>query len=160
MATTATISIGSDIYSGFSGISKTMTLTKAGALTDIEETTGFSRRKLTGTTAVDLVIMADASLIQETVDHAANHATKAAHKVYIRNIGDGRGNIDKSIHVAVGLGTVGDAGTTADYQEIAKLYGGDWMLIPLTGIDATGDIQVTAETDDAVVLEYVMFYEV
>ena len=160
MATTATISISSDIYSGFSGVSKTMTMTKAGALTDIEETTGFSRRKLTSTTAVDLIIMADASLIQETVDHASNHATTAAHKVYIRNIGDGKGNIDKSIAVAVGLGTVADAGTTANYQEIAKLYGGDWMLIPLTGIDATGDIQVTPATDDTVVLEYVMFYEV
>ena len=164
MATTATISISSDIYSGFSGVSKTMTLTKAKALTNIEETTGFSRRKLTSDSAVDLIIMADASLIQETRDHAADHTsgsgTTAAHKVYIRNIGDGKGNIDKSVAVAVGLGTVGSAGTTAAYQEIAKLYGGDWMLIPLTGIDATGDIQVTPATDDAVVLEYVMFYEV
>ena len=160
MATTATISIASDIYSGFSGISQTMDLTKAGTVNDIEETTGFSRRKLTSTTAVDLVIMADASLIQETKDHASNHATTAAHKIYIRNIGDGKGNIDKSTYVAVGLGTVGSAGTTADYQEIAKLYGGDWMLIPLTGIDTTGDVQVAAEKDDTVVLEYVMFYEV
>jgi len=159
MATTATISISSDIYPAFSGISKSMTFTKAGTSNDIEETTGFSRRKLTSTTAEDLIIMADASLIQETKDHAANHATTAAHKVYIRNIGDGKGSIDKSQAVTVGLGTVGSAGTTADYQEIAKLYGGDWMLIPLTGIDATGDIQVTAPTDDTVVLEYVMFYE-
>ena len=160
MATTATINISSDIYYGFSGVSKSMTLTKAGALTDIEETTGFSRRKLTSDGAVDLIIMADASLIQETKDHAANHATTAAHKLYIRNIGDGKGNIDKSVAVAVGLGTVGSAGTTADYQEIANLYGGDWMLIPLTGIDITGDVQVKPATDDTVVLEYVMFYEV
>ena len=160
MATTATLTIASDIYSGFSGISKTMTLTKAGTLNDIEETTGFSRRKLTSTTAVDLVVMADASLIQETVDHAADQSTKAAHKVYIKNIGDGKGTISKSNFVAVGLGTVASAGTTAAYQEISKLYGGDWMMIPLTGIDATSDIVVTAETNDTVVLEYVMFYEV
>jgi hypothetical protein len=160
MATTATINISSDIYSGFSGVSKSMTLTKAGALTDIEETTGFSRRKLTSDSAVDLIIMADASLIQETRDHASGHATTAAHKLYIRNIGDGKGNIDKSVAVAVGLGTVGSAGTTASYQEIANLYGGDWMLIPLTGIDTTGDVQVKPATDDAVVLEYVMFYEI
>ena len=148
MATTATVSISSDIYSGFSGVSKTMTLTKAGALTDIEETTGFSRRKLTSTTATDLVIMADASLIQETQD-------SAAHKIYIRNIGNGKGVIDKSVYVSISLGTAG--GTT---QEISKLYGGDWLMIPLTGIDATGDVYATAEKDDAVVLEYVMFYEV
>ena len=148
MATTATITIASDIYSGFSGISKTMTLTKAGALTDIEETTGFSRRKLSSTTATDLIIMADASLIQETSDSAAA-------KCYIKNIGDGKGNIDKSTYVSISLGTAG--GTT---QEISKLYGGDWMLIPLTTIDATGDIYATAENNDAVVLEYVMFYEV
>ena len=148
MATTATVTIASDIYSGFSGISKTMTLTKAGTVNDIEETTGFSRRRLAATDAVDLIIMADASLILETSD------SKAA-KVYIKNIGDGKGNIDKSVHVAVSLGTAG--GTT---QEISKLYGGDWMMIPLTGIDATGDVMVTPETIDPVVLEYVMFFEV
>ena len=147
MATTATVSISSDIYSGFSGVSKTMTLTKAGALTDIEETTGFSRRKLTSTTATDLIIMADASLIQETSD-------SAAHKVYVKNIGDGKGNIDKSTYVAISLGVAG--GTT---QEISKLYGGDWLMVPLTGIDATGDVYATASTNDAVVLEYVMYYE-
>ena len=148
MATTATITIASDIYSGFSGISKIMTLTQAGALTDIEETTGFSRRKLTSTTATDLIIMADASLIQETSDSTAA-------KCYIKNIGNGKGDIDKSTYVSISLGTAG--GTT---QEISKLYGGDWMLIPLTTIDATGDVYATAENDNSVVLEYVMFYEI
>ena len=147
MATTATISLSSDIMPTYGGYSKTMTMTKAGALTDLEETTGFSRRRLTSTSAADLIIMADASLIQETDD------SKAA-KVYIKNIGDGKGTIAKDVFVAVSLGTAG--GTT---QQISKLYGGDWMLIPLTTIDTTGDIFVTPETNDAVVLEYVMFYE-
>ena len=150
MATTATVTIASDIYPGFSGISKTMTLTQAGTTTDIEETTGYSRRKLTAASAVDLIIMADLQV--ETDD------SKAA-KLFIKNIGDGKGNIDKSVAVSIGLGTVGSAGTTADYQEISKLYGGDWMMIPVTGIDTTGDIQAVPETDDAVVLEYVLFFE-
>jgi len=150
MATTATVTIASDIYSGFSGISKTMTLTKAGTLNDIEETTGFSRRRIASTDQIDLVVMADLQV--ETAD------SKAA-KVYIKNIGDGKGNIDKSVFVAIGLGTIGSAGTTADYQEISNLYGGDWMMIPLTGIDVTGDIQAKAETNDLVVLEYVVFFE-
>ena len=147
MATTATISISSDIYPAFSGISKSMTFTKAGTSNDIEETTGFSRRKLTSTTAEDLIIMADASLIQETDDNTA-------HKVYIRNVGDGKGNIDKSTYVAIGIGD--KAGTP---QQIGRLYGGDWMLFPVTGVDGE-DVTVTPENDNPVVLEYVMFYEV
>jgi len=147
MATTATISISSDIAPGFGGISNTMTLTKAGTVNDIEETTGFSRRRLAATTLVDLIIMADASLIQETAD-------STAHKVYIRNIGDGKGNIDKSTYVQIGIGD--KAGTP---QEIGRLYGGDWMLFPVTGVDGE-DITAAPSTDNPVVLEYVMFYEV
>ena len=61
--------------------------------------------------------------------------------------------------MCIGLGTVGMVGTTASYQEISKRYCGDWMMIPRTGIDATGDVKVVPETDDTVVLEYVMFFE-
>ena len=49
MATTATITLSSDISPAYSGYSKTMTLTKADTNNDIEETTGFSRRKFTAT---------------------------------------------------------------------------------------------------------------
>jgi len=147
MATTAAITLSSDIMSNFGGYSKTMTLTQGGTVTDIDMTTGLQRRKLTSTTATDLIIMADASLIVETKDSTAA-------KVFIKNIGDGKGTVDKSTYVSISLGTAG--GTT---QEISKLYGGDWLLVPLTGIDVTGDVYATAENDNAVVLEYVMFYE-
>ena len=149
MATTATITLSSDIMPNYGGYSKTMTLTKAGTVTDVEETTGFSRRKFSATTAVDIISMIDSILLQETAA-----STAASPKVYVRNIGDGKGNIDKSTYVSISLGTSG--GTT---QEISKLYGGDWMLIPLTGIDTTGDVYATPSTNDAVVLEYVMYYE-
>ena len=147
MATTAAISIASDIMSGFSAYYKTMTLTQAGTTTDIEETTGFSRRKLAATTAVDLITMADASLLLETDD------SKAA-KVYIQNVGDGKGTIDKSTYVTV---SIGDTGGTP--QPIGRLYGGDWLIMPVTGVD-NKDVVVTPSTNDAVVLEYVMFFEV
>ena len=150
MATTATISLSSDIMPTYSSYSKTMTMTKAGALTDIEETTGFSRRKFTATAAKDLIVMADLQV--ETSD-----STSA--KLFVKNIGDGKGTVDKTVGVSIGLGTVASAGTTASYQEISKLYGDDWMMIPLTGIDATSDVQAVPDTDDAVVLEYVMFFE-
>ena len=144
MATTATISLSSDISPTFSGYSKTMTLTQGGTLTDIDSTTGLQRRKLAATTAVDLITMA--SLLVETEDSVSA-------KLYVKNIGY-KGTIDKSIYVSVSLGTV--SGTI---QEISRLYGGDWMLIPVTGIDATSDVVVTPFTNDTVVLEYALYYQ-
>ena len=145
MATTATISLSSDIMPTYGGYSKTMTMTKAGALTDLEETTGFSRRKLAATTAVDIIRMA-----VELVDTTA---TTTAAKVYVKNIGDGKGNIDKSTYVTI---SIGDTGGTP--QPIGRLYGGDWLLMPVTTADDK-DVVATPSTNDAVVLEYTMFYE-
>ena len=139
MATTCTISISSDIAPGFGGISESMTLTQAGALTDIDSTTGFQRRKLSATSTVDLVTMAS-ELIEPKDSVAA--------KIFIRNIGDNKGNIDKSVGVTIGVNA----------EPIGKLYGGDWMMMPLTCIDAD-DLTANPATDDTVVLEFVMFYE-
>ena len=144
MATTCSISISSDIAPGLGTITKDMTLTKAGTITDLEETTGFSRRKLAATTAVDIITMAN-----ELVEPSDNTAAK----VYIRNIGDGKGNIDKSTYVTI---SIGDTGGTP--QEIGRLYGGDWLLMPLTVVDDK-DVVAAPQTDNAVVLEYIMFYE-
>tara|TARA_Y100001938_G_C7870573_1_gene320083 strand:+ start:187 stop:612 length:426 start_codon:yes stop_codon:yes gene_type:complete len=139
MATTATISISSDIAPGFGGISKSMTLTKAGTVTDIDSTTGFQIRKLNSASATDLITMT--SEIVEPKDSTAA-------KIYIRNIGDGKGNIDKSVGVTIGIKS----------EPIGKLYGGDWLMMPLTVIDAD-DVTATPENNNTVVLEYIMFYE-
>jgi len=138
MATTATISISSDIAPGFGGISETMTFTQAGALTDIDSTTGFQIRKLSAASVVDLVTMAN-ELVEPEDSQAA--------KIYIRNIGY-KGVIDKSVGVTIGVKS----------EPIGKLYGGDWMMMPLTTIDAD-DVTANPETADTVVLEYVMFFE-
>ena len=138
MATTCTISIASDIAPGFGGINESMTLTQAGTLTDIDSTTGFQRRKLSATGAVDLVTMAS-ELIEPKDSVAA--------KIFIRNIGY-RGVIDKSVGVTIGIKS----------EPIGKLFGGDWLMMPLTCIDAD-DVTATPDTDDTVVLEFVMFYE-
>jgi len=138
MATTATISISSDIAPGFGGISESMTLTQAGSLVDIDSTTGFSIRKLSATGAVDLVTMAN-ELVEPKDSVAA--------KIYIRNIGY-RDVIDKSVGVTIGIKA----------EPIGKLYGGDWLMMPLTCIDAD-DITVNPENDNTVVIEYVLFYE-
>tara|TARA_R100001369_G_scaffold74942_1_gene103741 strand:- start:126 stop:551 length:426 start_codon:yes stop_codon:yes gene_type:complete len=139
MATTCTINISSDIAPGFGGISESMTLSQAGTVIDIDSTTGFQRRKLSAASAVDLITMA--SELIEPKDSVAS-------KVYIRNIGDGKGNIDKSVGVTIGVKA----------EPIGKLFGGDWMMMPLTCVDAD-DVTATPSTDDTVVLEFVMFYE-
>ena len=144
MATTCSVTISSDIAPGLGTISKSMTLTKAGTINDLEETTGFSRRKLAATTAVDLITMAN-----ELVEPSDNTAAK----VYVRNIGDGKGNIDKSQYVTISIGDT--AGAT---QEIGRLYGGDWLLMPLTVVDDK-DVVAAPSTDNTVVLEYIMFFE-
>tara|TARA_R110001583_G_scaffold2356_1_gene17202 strand:- start:384 stop:806 length:423 start_codon:yes stop_codon:yes gene_type:complete len=138
MATTATISISSDIAPGFGGINASMTLTQGGTIIDIDSTTGFQIRKLSAISAVDLVTMAN-ELVEPEDSVAA--------KIYIRNIGY-KGVIDKSVGVTIGVKS----------EPIGKLYGGDWMMMPLTCIDAD-DVTATPETVDTVVLEYVMFYE-
>jgi len=138
MATIATISISSDIAPGFGGISESMTLTQAGNLVDIDSTSGFQIRKLSATGAVDLITMANE--LVEPKDSVAS-------KVFIRNIGY-KGVTDKSVGVTIGVKA----------EPIGLLYGGDWMMMPLTCIDAD-DITATPATDDTVVLEYVMFYE-
>ena len=139
MATICTINISSDIAPGFGGISESMTLTQAATITDIEATTGFQRRKLSAASAVDLITMAS-ELIEPKDSVAA--------KVYIRNIGDGKGNFDKSVGVTIGVKA----------EPVGKLFGGDWLMMPLTCIDAD-DLTATPDTDDTVVLEFVMFYE-
>ena len=139
MATTCTVNITSDIAPGFGGISESMTLTQAGTVTDIDSTTGFQIRKLRSTSTVDLVTMANE--LVEPKDSVAG-------KIYIRNIGDGNGNIDKSVGVTIGVNA----------EPLGKLFGGDWLMMPLTRIDAD-DVTATPDNDNAVVLEYIMFYE-
>ena len=139
MATTATISIASDISAGFGGMSKTMTLTAGGTLTNIDSTTGLQRRKLQSVSAVDIITMANE--LVETKDSTAA-------KIYVKNIGDGKGNIDKSTFVLIGVKA----------QPVGRLYGGDWLMMPLTGIDAD-DVTATPSTVDTVVLEYAMYCE-
>tara|TARA_Y100000034_G_C6605255_1_gene263427 strand:+ start:39 stop:461 length:423 start_codon:yes stop_codon:yes gene_type:complete len=138
MATKATITLTSDIMPNFGSYTKEMTLTAAGTLTDIDSTTGFSRRKLAAASEVDLITMANE--LVETKDSTAA-------KVYIKNIGY-KGVEDKSTYVLIGVKA----------QPVGRLYGGDWMMMPLTGIDAD-DVTATPSTADAVVLEYAMYYE-
>jgi len=119
-----------------------MTLTEAGGTSDLKETTGYSRKKLASDSKVDLFTMANTSVTS---------ADNVGAKVFIKNIGNGAvptSIIAKDKGVKVFINAV----------EVGLLYGGDWMMVPVSTVDAE-DIEVQPETDDAVVLEYVMFYQ-
>ena len=139
MATTAEITITSDIASGFGGITKSMTLYEAGTTTDLKETTGYSRKKLASDSKVDLVTMAN-TMVDTT-------ATTTSAKIFIKNIGY-QDAWDKSVGVKVFINSV----------EVGVLYGDDWMMMPVTAADGE-DVEVQPGTDDAVVLEWALFYQ-
>ena len=63
------------------------------------------------------------------------------------------GDVDKTTYVLISIGDTG--GTT---QGVGRLYGGDWLMMPITVVDDM-DVVATPEKDSTVVLEYVMFYE-
>jgi len=140
MATTATITLASDVMAGFGGITNTMTLTEAGTLTDLKETTGYSRKKLASASKVDLFTMADTNTTL-----GVDSATGA--KIFIKNIGYNN-IITKDVGVKVFIAAV----------EIGVLYGGDWLVMPLATTDAE-DVEVQPADDNAVVLEWAMFYQ-
>jgi archaellum component FlaG (FlaF/FlaG flagellin family) len=83
-------------------------------------------------------------MANELVEPADNTAAK----VYIKNVGNTAGVIDKATGVKVLINSV----------EIGVLYGGDWLMMPVTVVDAE-DIEVQPLTDGTVILEYAMFYE-
>ena len=139
MATTAIINITSDITNSISfSISENMTITIVVATRDLEETTGLAQRTFSGNTTQ--VVLVDVS--------AENITASGANKVYIRNTGT-----DKTQHFKITL-----ADTTDDTEEIGRLYGGDWMLIPYKAASGK-NLEFTANDTTETTLEYAVFYE-
>ena len=140
----ATISISSDILNYPVSISKTMTMHKLQSSVGLEESTGLSNKRFTATTAVKIF-------------DAANGDTGAtagkANKIYIRNTGSSRTDF---FYVAFA-----NAAAASDSTEnIGKLYGGDWMLIPWAATAATThDVCVAPSTAEPMTLEYMAFVE-
>ena len=142
MATTAAISISSDITDSLStSVSASMTMYQAGTTLDLEETTGLAQRTFSGnTTQVTLI---DVSATAVTAGGAV------AHKVYIRNTGT-----DKTKGFKVFL-----ADATDDTEEIGTLFGQDWMLFPWLASDANEDIMVQPSSSDKMTIEYAVFHQ-
>ena len=104
--TTATITLSSaDLTGDALSLSSTATLTKAGTLTGLDQTTGVGRKTTTSSSQYTLVDKAD-------------YGDDKAHKVYIKN-----------------TSTVAteNAVITVESQLLGRLYAGDWALIPYNG---------------------------
>ena len=124
--TTATITINSSDLTGDPlSLSTTTTLYKAGQTVGLENTSGMGRT--TYATAAIRTLFAD--------DNYAAVDNSNAHKVYIAN---------KSTDAVQNLLI------TIEGQVLGKLYAGDWMFIPWTGL-ANTDIKVTTSHVNMVV---------
>jgi len=158
MATiTAQLTVSSDITDYGLAIDKTMTMSKAGAATGLNRTTGVQRVYLTDTKHIDLAKggLANTNLADMTLSASA--------KIYIKYLED-----DASKFLRIGLGDEAD-GTTATanngdqtHFEIGRLYGNEWMIIPWSGASNVGDITVqpsVATAADKAIVEYIVFFE-
>ena len=136
MATTATITLTSaDIAGDPVNVSKTMTCTKAGATTDLDQSTGLNRVHLRSTT-------------QKTLFTGNAEGNDLAAKVYIINKAT-----DTTLYLTI----------TINAQTVGKLYAGDWMFIPWSQTDTSASIEIaatswTASTGD-IPVEYALFHE-
>ena len=104
--TTATITLSSaDLTGDALSLSTTATLTKAGTLTGLDQTTGVGRKTTTSSS-------------QYTLVDKAEYSDDKAHKVYIKN-----------------TSTVAteNAAITVESQLLGRLYAGDWCLLPYNG---------------------------
>jgi len=133
MATTnATITINSSDLTGDAlALSSTTTLYKAEQTVGLENTSGMGRT--TYAAAGQTTLFADAN-------YAAVDGSNA-HKVYIANK-----STDAVQSVLI----------TVESQVLGKLYAGDWMFFPWTGLDGT-DIKLTTSHTNMVVEHMVIF---
>ena len=132
--TTATITLAStDMLDNAISISNTATLTTAGTATGLTETTGLARRKFASSSKVDLVTIANTDI-----------PTDKSTKIFIRNT-NAR---NSSKYVIILLNS----------QEIGRLYGGDWMFMPLLG-GSGEDIEIDPSDTTETIIEYMVFFE-
>ena len=146
----ATLNVASaDLSSSALALTKTMTMTKAGTATGLEFTSGLVRRKLTATTAIDLVTVG--------AQMYGTPTASVANKLYIKNTGS-----SSTDFVTIGLGDATGAEELDDGTSqitLGKLYGGDWMLIPYHGLANVGDVLAKPSTAEPMTIEWMLFFE-
>jgi len=133
MATSAQITLTSDITDDSLSVNNTANLYLAGGTTDLNTLTSVTK-VLESTDQVDLI--ATGSI---TTSHAY---------VYINNPSE-----DASEYFTITIGSAG-AGSPTDTEEIGRLYAGDFMFFPW---DKDDDICVTPSVATKMTIEYMVF---
>ena len=127
--TTATLTLSSaDLTCDALSLSTTATLTKAGTVTGLDQTTGVGRKTYTSTSIATLVDKAD-------------YDDDKAHKVYIRNT-----STVATENIAI----------TVEAQLLGRLYAGDWALLPFNGdqdIKVTPSVSTALTVEYLVIFE-------
>ena len=130
MATTAAMTLSSDLMTGALSASANSTLMKAGTTADGLDQMRMGYNKIPTGTSFDLLDATTAG-----IDKAA--------KVYICNE-----STDETYYVTIVI----------DAKSIGRLYAGDWMFIPWNQDDATHDLEVTA-TSGTNNITWICFHE-
>ena len=133
MATTAQITLTSDITDDSLSIDNTANLYLAGGTTDLNTLTSVTK-VLSSQNQVDLITTGSVS---------TTHAY-----VYINNPSE-----DASEYFIITIGNAG-AGSPTDTEEIGRLYAGDFMFFPW---DVDDDICVTPSETTDMTIEYMVF---
>ena len=130
MATTATVTLTSDLLSAPMAISTSTTCMKAGTEAD-------------GLDQMDTGYIELASGTQKNLLDATALGVGKANKVYICNE-----STDETYFIEIMINAM----------VVGKLYGGDWMFIPANFHDANADIEITA-TGGTNKICYALFHE-
>ena len=117
MATTATLTLSSDLVSDALKFSTTSTLTKAGGSTAIASTAGLARTNFTN------------NPIQSKVVYRSDDATASkANKIYLKNL-----SATATEYFTIFI----------DEEEMGRLYAGDWAFFPWSATSGTKETFIT-----------------
>jgi len=126
--TTATITLNSnDLTSNPLALSSSSTLTKAGTITGMTDTTGLARRttSFSGSSTIDTIVVYRAD------DYTANKANK----VYIKNTSS---TSAEYFTIYITGDRAGETHSDTDgLTEIGRLYAGDWAFFPWSAVGGT-----------------------
>ena len=129
--TTATLTLSSSDLTGDSlALSTTATLTKAGVLTGLDQTTGVARKFYASATP------------NGTLLAAAGYTADKAHKIYIKNTSS---TAAEFIKITIGSSNVA----------LGRIYAGDWALLPW---DGANDIDIDTSATN-MTIEYMVVFE-
>ena len=138
MATTAAVTLNSDLLSDSISVTASSTLMKAGTTADDLDMVDYGVIEIVTGDQFDLL---DAD--NPSSSPIAGIMANKANKVYIANHAT-----DETYYVEIMI----------DAQNVGRLYAGDWMFIPWSAEDANADIEITSNGGTNKI-EYALFHQ-